>query len=420
MEAAESEGRQRPTMRETLSLVGHGLGGRLNVRSGIFLSALGLAAAILAGLLQLLVIPYFGAPWLGTSMLVLQVFLAPALIATALAALLRESGTLGALASLAVAVLALAGFASALAVAALWESAFAAAEAGTAATADYKAGLLISIAVGWATGAAAIATGLQSALVCLGFSRVDRWAWAGLVAVLAAPVLALSLLSPTLGVLSGIVILSLLLNHRGHREQRGARSLPPIVAAEPVSGLGRAAAASLAWLGFAIGTMSVAFALTGSHWPGVALDGTQSMQWGIAGGFLSALMVVLALAGLAVVRYRELRARISLLVGISLLGLVIAAVTSLPLFDAASPIRWAGVLATVLCGAVFLATVAYWRIRGSRGMRSGVAVAIGAGYSVTVGFIVTFAVAFLAPITGLLLALWMSRGSRLDTAGALN
>ena len=216
------------------------------------------------------------------------------------------------------------------------------------------------------------------------------------------------------------MILSLLLNHRGHREQRGARSLPPIVAAEPVSGLGRAAAASLAWLGFAIGTMSVAFALTGSHWPGVALDGTQSMQWGIAGGFLSALMVVLALAGLAVVRYRELRARISLLVGISLLGLVIAAVTSLPLFDAASPIRWAGVLATVLCGAVFLATVAYWRIRGSRGMRSGVAVAIGAGYSVTVGFIVTFAVAFLAPITGLLLALWMSRGSRLDTAGALN
>jgi hypothetical protein len=241
---------------------------------------------------------------------------------------------------------------------------------------------------------------------------------AGLVAILAAPVLGASLLSPTLGVVSGIAILILLLVERARPEQKDALLQPTAVAPEPVNGFGRVAVASLAWLGFAVGTASVAFALTGHAWPEVVLDGTQSMQLGIAGGFLSALIVALALASLAATRYPGQSSRISKLVGMSLLGLVIASATSLPLFDAASPIRWFGLLATVLCGAVLLATIAYWLIRGSRGMRSGMAVAIGAGYAVTLGFIVTFAVAFLAPVTGLLLAIWMSRVPRLDAGEA--
>lgn len=420
MDAAESEGRKRPTTREMLSLVGHGLGTRLDMRSGTILAVSGLAAAILAGLLQLFLIPEVGTQWPGAIALTLQLLVAPALIAAAVASLLRELTVLGAVAALAVAALAVATSASGLALAMLWSSAFAAADAGVAALVDDRIAMVIALVLGWVTGAAAIATGVQGILAAVGLGRFHSWAIAGPIALASMPLIAVSLLSPTLGVMSGIGVLSLLLVELARRKPTHA--IPPrpsIVTAPSASGSERMAIGALAWAGFTLGATSVAFALTGAVWPGVSLDGTQSMQLGIAGGFLSASLVVIALTSLAATRRPGSGTRLAIPFSISLLGLGIAAVTSLPLFDAASPIRWAGLLATVLCGAVLVSVITSRLIRGSRGLRSGMAVAVGAAYTVTFGIVVTFATAFLAPVAALILAIWASREPRLRVQGAI-
>ena len=182
---------------------------------------------------------------------------------------------------------------------------------------------------------------------------------------------------------------------------------------------GRVVAILSAWAAFAMGAVALVVAFSAASWPGSPLDGTQALQLGISGGFGSALLVTVAAAAALAPRSTGRAAGALVSTGIGALGLAIAAVSSLPFLESASPLRWAGLLAAVACGGVVLALLVHRVVRGSQALRSAAAAASGAGYVVSLGIAVTFASALLAPVAALLVAIWVSRPPRTTAQQAL-
>lgn len=189
MDAAEAEGRTRPSGAEARSMMLHGIGERFTVRAGL-LAAVGALPFSFAGILVTLVgldtIAQFGGGWVP---LALNLLVAAPLATIAALALLRHAGLLRPDRVLAVLLLAVTAWACAFLAAWSWSVGFDEADAGLLRT-PFSLAFGPLFVAGWAIGGLAFAL----AVLELGRSlpRGIRWAPPLVSAVIAPPVIGLA------------------------------------------------------------------------------------------------------------------------------------------------------------------------------------------------------------------------------------
>ena len=402
LEDAEARGMQTPdaSMRRTAIL--HGLGARLDRRAAIVAASLAAALAV-AGIPLL----FLG---IGTAWLIPGFGVGPLLILVAVVAALRTRGIVSAAEALTGVFLALPATTLSTLVALSWSVGFDEGDAGT--TRGWFAQAFL-----WFAAAAWLAAAAWGAVVVGGMPRTPAMpaVWARLAgaacAAVAYPFLTFSLLSPVSGALLAIATLGSVILL--------ARPRTPI--SNPPSPVPRAARttrpASRAVLVCAVtstlaGAAAVAFALTGSGWPGSTLDGTEAMRVGIIAGFIAALPYCATIGLMRSIDHRPLHAW-----GPALLiagGFVIAATENLVGGGDGNRIVWALLIAGIPLGGavIWILSTGRW---ASRTVQTTVAIMCGAAVVVTA--LAIQMLPFLLPIAALSLAVGEARRLSARRAG---
>lgn len=383
MDQAEHAGREAPSASEHLAAAVNGLGLRLDRRLAWWTALAAVVIGAFGGAARLFWIEAAGPVTVAGGVL-----LAPALAATALVALLRSRGLIPPARATAILPVAWAALGMAALTSVSWSLGFDLGDAGLPVT-GLAAMVLPLFAGGWALGALAVAVLIDGLLLETGIGRALRWMSAALIGVVVAPVIGLSLISQVMTVLVAAVIAFLAMDRRGAVVARA----PVIVDAIP--------SRPLAWTGAALGTVGVAYALTGSAWSRGATDGTIAMAQGITILLASAIPLLAAIG---------LRARR----GIATWGPLACLVAALgaEAYGAAFAPTWhepSAVAAAVAGGAA----VAWWigaRLSGAARARVITAVAIGAAYAALLGPFILRALAFTVPVIAVVVALRRAPG----------
>lgn len=416
LDAAEAEGRDRPSLAERGSAATHGLGARLDERFalGAAVTSTGLAAVALITFL-------IGAQGIAQMMLALV----PWLAALALIALLRAKFGLAGLAALAgVAVTTLActlAFTTTLSL----SLAFDAADAGIPGT-WFSRAWMIWFGAAWLTGAAAIAViadGLLRAVRVPAAARLSASVIGGLVA---APFIGLSMISPVLTALIAVAVLILVVAlgmpqrtaARGSAgaDRDGAAGIAAGTSAgshsasgprAPASSGRRHAALAVAWFACVLSLLGVTYALTGSTWIANGPDGTNAMRLGIAAMALAGAVLVVAVA--LVAGGREPGRQRGIPLALIALGLALAAVGNV-LGTAAAPMSPATLAAMLLLGLGLGSLIGFFR-RGSVTQRWATSAAV-ALITAPLAFLLLPGVVFVVPLLAAAFAVWGTSAPR--------
>ena len=285
LDDAEARGQRIPDASMHRAAVVQGLGARLDRRTAIIAASLAVACGltgiplVFSGMGPVGLIPGFAvAPLL---------MLVAVAIAIAIAAMLRTRGVLSAPEALIALALALPPTAFSTIAALSWSVGFDEGDAGV--TRGW-----FSRAFVWFVGAAWISAIAWGSVVLGGILRVlampTLWArlgGAGLT-VVGYPLVAFTLVSPAAGSLVALATLGaviLLTRDTSAIADVAPPTLPRARAPRPA----RVSVLVCAAISTVTGMVAVVFALTGSTWAGVVLDGTEAMRAGIVAGFVCAL-----------------------------------------------------------------------------------------------------------------------------------
>ncbi len=398
LDDAAARGLQTPDASMRRGAIVHGLGARLDRRAAIVAAFLASAVAVAGIPLMFLGV--------GTAWLIPGFGVGPLFILVAIVAALRARGIISAAEALAGASLALPTTTLSALVALSWSVGFDEADGGI--TRGWFAQAFL-----WFAAAAWLAAMAWGAVVVGGMLRTAAMpaVWArpagAACAAVAYPFLAFSLLSPASAALLAITTLgSVILLARPRAPisnpappaPRAARTTRPASRTVLICAVASAVA----------GAAAIAFALTGSAWPGSTLDGTEAMRFGIVAGFVAALPYCAAIGLLRSVHHRPLHAW-----GPALLiagGFVIAATENIIGGGDGNRIVWALLIAGLpLGGAVtWILSTGRW---AARTIQKTIATMCGA--AVVVSAMAIQMLPFLLPIAALILA--VGEGRRLST-----
>lgn len=407
LDVAEHEGRSRPTARQHASVMVHGLGVRMDVRSALVAALIGLVVAAAAGALSVWGTPASSALGVSWMLPLLTVCVVPSLASFGLIALARDRGLVsppGAVVTTVVSVVALGWAVLAQHAGTL---AFDFAEQDLPAT-GLAAAFVPVFLIAWLTGAAAIAVVIDALLVRTGIPRGVVVLLAAVCGAIAAPIIGISLISPATStiVVAGVAVLAL-----ACQRTEGA--------AEPTTGAARGSrrvpaktlmlARLLAWIGTAGGVIGVGYALTGAMWSPGAADGTGAVAQGITISVLAGLPFLGAVVVVTGARRAHSIATWGPLVlfALALCALAVA-YASAPSWDAMAP-------ALAASAALTGAAIACWlglRMRGPAPARVLTAILLGLGYATFLGTMLAPMLAFLLPLGAAVYAVWGTRTPR--------
>lgn len=415
LDSAEREGRTYPSVAERVGAVIHGGAAHIDRRVALLLSVVAVACAILAGVVA--VWGFVGGTWLLPSLLT---GIVPALSALGLIAVLREWGLIGdgrTLAAMATSVVALS--LNALTYAS-WSLGFDAADEGITLT-GLAALWLPLFAAAVLAGAIAVAIVVEALLHRTSLHSLVRVVLAGIVGIVAAPLIGFSLISPIVSAL--VALTTAVLATLPHRHAPAAGSSLGPAEASATSGperrptsepalKSRSTARMLAWISAGASVVGGVYAFTGALWAPAAVDSTMAMGQGITILFASGLPLLSSLGLLlaaAPSRIRSVHTWASLILVAIALGVVAVGYLYAPSWNAMAP--WFQTGSVLMGGAI-----SWWiisRLRLPRFAALLIGVSAGALYSSFVGTMLLPMLAFIVPIGAFIVALHRPKGTQL-------
>lgn len=404
LDAAEAQGRDAHAPRELGSLLGHGLGERLNRHSARALCLLAVVIAVAGSVLRITQADTGALPF------ILSALLAPGLLTAALAGLLREAGTVSHLRAVAGTLLALPAWGLSAFASLSWSVGFDEADLGLPYSPLAEAFVPLFL-TSWAIGTAACAVVLSGLLAKSGVSVVPRLVGAVLGGAVAAPMLAILPVAPfgSAGMAVALLV-CVLLGGRAPQSGRGMAApltTPPPARPRAVTAAERKGVIVTGWFAMTAGLLGAAYALTGSLWFGAGPDATETMRLGMTLGLLAAVPLVLTTG-----RFLESRRGTP---GPLVFSPSLAAVASLGVAAAASGLllgddaQWILLMISVAIGAYAAGRAAFLGGLGAPGNRLLLAFAVGAGYALFPGLMAATAGAFAAPVLGIFALFWIRR-----------
>lgn len=407
IEDTQRQGRTVPTASEEFSAIVHGLGTRLDARVALWCALCALAFAALAGGVSIWWMEPLtdsGVSWL---IPVVTVALCPGLIAVGVVAFARQRGLVFEPRALVTVAFAGCAFALAAVTQASFSLGFDASDRGVAIV-GFAAWWPWLFSAAWLVGGAAIAVFLDALLRQTRLNRFLRGGVAAGVAVALAPLIGVSVITPTSSAIGSAGLALLVLAFAPRRVSHSASPIDrgTIRSEAAVAGT-RGLVIALSVTAAAGSTGGIVFALTGSQWPPGGPDATAVMGQGISIA-LAAAVPFLAAIGVVVTartRYRPLLTWGPLL----LVGCSLAAVAGAYL----NAPEWEGV-ALGLAAASLLggSAIAWWitpRLRGPARVRFAAGVLIGVAYAALLGMFVAPALAFAVPLLAAAFAIWGPR-----------
>ncbi|UNK69436.1 hypothetical protein [Microbacterium sp. H1-D42] len=351
LDAAEAEGRSRPTRAEIRSIILHGTGERFTLRTALFAAFGALLCSAIAVLLTLTGVPaitQFGGGWIP---LALSLPVAGILASAALIVVLRHIGALRPDRALPALSLAAASWVFAFLTAWSWSVGFDEADAGSARTAFAQSFVPLFLTA-WAVGGAAIALVICDATRAL--PRAARMATAVVAAVVCPPIIGVTAVSPFAGLFAALclIVTGVLLSARANAprspaDSRGSADADEYTAqgnsVHTISAPRRRIAGLIASFSTVIGIGCAVFALVGASLvPGI--DATRAMQIGLGAGTLAGLPTMLAIGWMLMERRPASAAPLA--VGTLLIGggAAIQAITTLSGSAGSGDLPWAAVL----------------------------------------------------------------------------
>jgi len=414
LEHAQHEGREAPTLAEGFSLALHGVAEHLTARRAFQLAVAGATAALVNCVLWFFFLPSLATAGLGWLNLALGFFVAPSLLAVSLAGLLRRSGFVTAVRALAISAVSTIGFCLGGTGALLWSVAFDDADAGRVPS---RASTLFLPVAGVALVVTTVALALIfDALMHRSARRsTPRAVLTALGGAVVAPPFLLSLATPVLTAVAGVGLVVAFARIVGTSAPPASPHPSPArrTPTAPTRAMGSwnsHGIEALAWVAAIVGTVSAAFALTGSRWGG-SLDATQSMQIGLAGGDMAAVVLVLALAMLLARSGRKVP-RLRTAAGLLVASFTVAAVSGVVAVNGSGVGQWNTLVAGTALGGTAIAVVVEGALQSSRAMKIFVAVTCGVVHTVTLGVAVSLMAAFITPLAGIVVAIFVHRRRR--------
>jgi len=416
LDEADRLGRTRPNGKERLAAVSHGLGMRLNGGSALRCIMLALAVAV-----PTLALTIWGAPLGGggSVAVLLSSGVAPALASLGAVGLWREHGHCPPPRALAIAGLAVVGCAMLSCAVLAWSIGFDAADDGLPQP-PFADGLLWFVAAAWALGAAALALGISGLIRRGGMRPAAAGAIALLAGTLLAPVLGATIAVPgsSIGAYVGLGVVGVMLERRSVRAANAVERpsvpedaplhVPQARPFETSSAVLLRTPRALALFAALLGLGGASFALTGSQWPGAAMDGTEAMRRGMALSLLTAPILMAAL-GLLLDRRGTVRG-MRLWGPLMLFALAVTVVAADYLLRSAEDS--ADALGVVLGAVLAGAAVAWWvdvRLGGTPRSRLLLGALITLGAAAAGGALILLLLAFALPLLAVAVAIWAPR-----------
>lgn len=408
LDAADAEGRTRPTGAEARSMRAHGFGERFTLRAALFSASSALIMSF-AGLLALFVgidsVAQFGGGWIP---LALNLFGASTLATVAVLALLRHWRLLRADRMLPALLLAISAWTCAFLAAWSWSVGFDEADAGLARS-SFSPAFAPLLLTAWILG------GLMIAIVVLDSGRSlpagIRWAAAVAGAVACPPLIGLAAYSPFVGMLVALmltVMISALIARQGSVWLPSTTSGP----ARAIDARLRRGAGVIALSCAVVGTACALFALLGGILS-PAIDPTRAMQLGLGAGALSGVPLLL-MAGRLLTSRRPNQVALWWCGMLLIAGAVVAhAVGAIGGMFVSGDIPWLAVIPL----AIGIGLVAWAFVRATPLLRGMLAAAV----MVTAlfpGWGLLVAAGFLAPAAAYALAAWGLRTGRRTTSNS--
>lgn len=312
LEAADGEGRRRPTVGETWTIRLSGIGERLTSSTALVLSCVALVAACCA---QGLLLGLFGGAWRlegGWPPLVLTGFVSPALVTAAVLGLLRHARMLLPIRAVGVLLASTAAWALNFVAAWSWSIGFDEADAGGPRSALGSSFVVFFVA---ACVVGAVAVALLVGDLGAGLPLPVRWSSAFAAAVVAPPVAGAASSSPILAAFAAgaLVVCSSVLTARSRPTAADRRT--PAAPARAVTGHAvagrrvRREIALVAGIALLLSSTGIVLAFTGSLWTPL-VDGTQAMQVGLGVGSLGLVPLLFGYGRLLALRRPDARAAV--------------------------------------------------------------------------------------------------------------
>lgn len=400
MDAAEAEGRSRPTTAEARSMALHGFGERFTLRTALY-AAVGALLFAFAGTLVLIAgigtIAQVGGGWIP---LALNLFAATLLTTASALALLRHVG-LRPDRVLPVLALAILAWACAFFAAWSWSVGFDEADEGLVRT-PFSLAFGALLLAGWIIGGAAVALVVDA--MARSLPRGIRWAAGGVAAVVCPQIIGIVAYPPFSGLVVGLALTatSVILLTRTHPTRRPAAAADP---AQTITPRLRCRVGMIALCSAALGALCAAFALAGSTIaPGI--DSTRAMQLGLSAGTLAGIPLAFAAAWLLTARRPSRAALVWSGAVLMMLGTVTHVVATMLGATASGDFPWISVIPL----AVGVGVLAYALTRTTPLLRGLLAVATSMAVLLPM-WIVLVAAGFLLPIVAAVLAIWGLRRS---------
>lgn len=404
LDAAEAEGRDRPTAAERQSAAAHGLGARLDERFALVSAAASTVIAALAVFAfvtgaQGLMLPSFAiVPWLS---------------ALALIALFRAKAALPDLVAVTATTLTTLTFALGFATMLSWSLAFDAADEGLPGT-WFSQTMLLWLGATWLIGTvtiALIAFGLLKTVRLPFLARVGVSVISG---VIATPLIAAVVMGPLVTALISVGALLLVVSLGMPRQRTTAHASTHAQLSDPApealkfpSRVRRRTARAIAALALVLSALGLAYALTGSTWAAGGPNSTTTMRIGITAMAIAGAILIIAVALIAVARVPGPRRGIPL--AMIALALVLAAAGNV-LGMGAGPMHPATLIAMALLAAG-LATLIGLSRRGIATQRWIIGVAVGLIVAPLAALLLPGLV-FVVPVLATGFAVWRTRAPR--------
>lgn len=412
LDEAEAEGRTRPTVSMRLSLIMHGFAERISFKAIIGMSMTSLTLSVLGMVFQLTEsVPSFLPGWLGFA---LTIGLSAWLTIVASSGLLRVLGYQEHWRSLLVSALALPALVLTLFAAMSWGQGFEEADAGVELSGFASAFGPLFIAA-FVFGALSSAIFLDGLVANPNRNQGVR----KVVAIVGGAILALAIglfvISPfsTSAAAAIAMATAIWAKSRAERqahpptgsrhEQRTEPQWPVLPSTQPANGV-PVLVRVLAGISAFLGAGAIAFALSGSTWPGIGMDSTRVLQLGMAAAALAGVPLVVAFSRW----WNRPGGTYDLPMLFLALALVVFAVGTL--FGDGSG-SWVSMIhigismvlssVAVGCGSSVLLNRRNARLAGSN-----VSIAIGIGFAFTLAFIWVNSMSFVLPVVAVIVLVW--------------
>lgn len=412
LDEAEAEGRTKPTMSLRFSLITHGFAERISLKTIIGISLIALALSAVGMVLQLAEsVPSFLPHWLGIA---LTIGLSAWLTVVALSGLLRVLGYLEHWRSLLVSALALPALVLTLFAALSWGKGLEEADAGVELSgfaAGFRALFLAAFVFG-SLSSAIFLDGLMANLMRNQGARKIVAIAGGAIFALATGLFVISPFSISASAAIAMAAAMWAKSRTGPQihpniisgpDQKAEPQRDILPTAQPITGVPLSARV-LAGISVFGGAGSIAFAVSGSTWPGVTMDSTRALQLGMAAAALASIPLLVACSRWWGRRTRGFDWPMRFLS----MALIVFAVGTL-LGDGSG--SWASMIHIGI--SMLLSSVAVgWGSsvlldqRNSRRAVPNVSIAIGIGFAFTLASIWVNSMSFVLPVVAVVVLVW--------------